>query len=139
MQDGSLVLVAICGLLCVAGGLLLVVAFVVARATGRTLFEAFGGIGGVFAALGGGQEDEVDLPARRDARRRPDLRARTQQLDFDAAIAQQRDPSAQAAPPPPQPPPARPAGRTPPDDRPLRRRRDDDDEAGLLDIFNDEL
>lgn len=139
MQDGSLVLVAICGLLCVAGGLLLVVAFAVARATGRTLFETFGGIGGVFAALGGGEEEDTDLLTRREVRRRRDLRAKAQQLDFDAAIAQQLDSSAQAAPPSPQAPPARPARRAPSEDRPLRRRRDDDDEGGLLDIFNDEL
>ncbi len=139
MPDGLLVLAAICGLLCVAGGLLLVAAFAVARATGRTLLETFGGIGGVFAILGGGQEDELDLPARREVRQRRDLRAKAQQLDFDAAIAQQRDPSAQAAPTPSQPRPARPARHAPSEGQPLRRRRDDDDEGGLLDIFNDEV
>ncbi|NWG16238.1 MAG: hypothetical protein HXY41_06340 [Chloroflexi bacterium] len=103
MQDISPVLIAICGLLFVGFGLLAVIAFLVVKTTGKTLLEAFGDIGGVFAALGGGTDDEVDssLP-RRAPRRARDLRARARSLDFDSAVARQADrPSGQSAPPRP--------------------------------------
>jgi hypothetical protein len=143
MQDIAPVLIAICGLLFVGLGLLAVIAFVVIKTTGKTLLDAFGSIGGVFAALGGGTEDDVETGLPRRAPRRPrDLRARAESLDFDSAIARQADrPSGQSTPP-------RPAPGTPDDDdlpsRPSfrssagRRRRDSSDEdpdifAALMD------
>lgn len=135
MQDIGPVLVAICGLLFVGLGLLAVIAFVVIKTTGKTLLEAFGSIGGVFAALGGGTEDEGEtgLSRRRAAPRRTrDLRARAESLDFDSAVARQADrPSGQSAPPRPAP------GAPDDDDLPSRtsfrssagrRRRDSSDE-----------
>lgn len=96
MQDVGPVLISVCGLLCVGGGLLAVIAFLVLKATGRTLLGAFDEIGGVAAALGIGEvSSEVDTdsaPANRRGLRR-DLRARAESLDFDSAVARQGAPS----------------------------------------------
>ncbi|HEX2906106.1 MAG TPA: hypothetical protein VHO69_04555 [Phototrophicaceae bacterium] len=102
MQDIAPVLVAICGLLFVAFGLFLVIAFVVVKTTGKTLFNAFGDIGGIFAALGaGGGDDDTDTSVpRTGSRSRRVLRARAEALDFDSAVSRQSTtPSAQTAKP----------------------------------------
>lgn len=105
-QDIGPVLVSVCGLLCVGGGLVAVVAFLVLKATGSTLLNAFDDIGGVAAALGIGEAsaeaDDVNVPARKPGGRR-NLRARAEALDFDSAV------SRQAVQPPPSSVPRSPA------------------------------
>ncbi len=104
-QDIGPVLVSVCGLLCVGGGLVAVIAFLALKATGRTLFNAFDEIGGVAAALGISEastaDTDINAPARRPGGRR-DLRARAESLDFDAAVSRHAasPPPAQAAPRP---------------------------------------
>lgn len=103
MQDIGPVLISVCGLLCVAGGLLAVIAFLVLKATGRTLLGAFDEIGGVAAALGVGEASgdvDTDIPSANRRGFRRDLRARAESLDFDSAVARQSNPldASQAAP-----------------------------------------
>lgn len=160
MQDVGPVLVSVCGLLCVGGGLLAVIAFVVLKATGRTLLGAFDEIGGVAAALGIGEvnsdTDTDGVPANRGGRRRSNIRARAESLDFDSAVARQSaQPPATQRPStsvpsvyvtPPAPTPAQPPVSSPFDDdslptlrkrRTLRDRKDEGDDdpdmlAGLM-------
>lgn len=151
-QDIGPVLVSVCGLLCVGGGLVAVIAFLALKATGRTLFNAFDEIGGVAAALGISEastaDTDINAPARRPGGRR-DLRARAESLDFDAAVSRHAaaPPPAQATPRPSTPPvyPAPPTPGAAPspfdeDSRPaLRSRRfrrdrvdDSDDDPDML-------
>lgn len=145
-MDIGLILVTVCGLSLVCVGTFLVVAFIVVRTTGVRLWDAFSGIGGVFGVLNSGEDDEPELTsysaARRGRRSRADLRARTQALDFDSAVARHSEepssPMAQSAgTPPPQP------GTRLPTERPLggasqRRRRAEDDEDEIFGGFLDD-
>ncbi|MBI5671019.1 MAG: hypothetical protein HZC41_23745 [Chloroflexi bacterium] len=115
-QDIGPVLVSICGLLCIGAGLLAVVIFLVLKATGRTLLDAFDEIGGVAAALGIGEAadagEDASVPVRPRGRR--NLRARAEALDFDSAVARQvAPPPAPAAPPPPFETPGQPVNPSP--------------------------
>jgi hypothetical protein len=141
MPDATLVLVAVCGLLCVGGGLVAVFAYVILRRTGRTLIETFGPMTGIVGTQG-------DAP-----RRRRDLRSRAQSVDFDSHIAQQGQRPPPSNPFPGTPPPAAGSGFTPPTSpttwtppetpfdapdnlrRSRRPRKDDAEDPDVLDDF----
>lgn len=142
-MDIGPILVSVCGLSLVCLGTLAVIAFIVMRTTGVKLWQAFGGLGGVFGVISSGEDDSNDVPSpRRSGRRsRTDLRARAQSLDFDAAVSRHSEnpsaPSAQAAAAPAEREPGTPFSTQRPEHRRRRTRRDEDTEDEVFDSFAD--
>ena len=139
MNDTLMLLLSVCAVLLVVGGLLAVGGFLLIRfLAGGSLFEALGfdGLGDLF---GREQNDQAASPSR-PARRRPNLTP--PDLDFDAAVARHAagDASAQRANLDRQPDQS-PFDSDPPSAPPLRKRRRDRNEdelfGGLLDEDGD--
>lgn len=88
MNDPSGLIVPLCSLSIVCGGLLVLGVFLAIRFLGLQL----PGILGSFNNLAADEEtDSRAFRAQSSGRRRPDLRQKAQSLDFDAAVARQRD------------------------------------------------
>lgn len=140
----ELVLLGICGLAFVILGVLAVAAFIIARTTGKSLLDLFGGLGGAAAVMGGGDDDaDISPRTRRSARQRTNLRAQADSLDFDSAVAQYQpgdaNPRASAAPRPAPPWETSEAATSavPPVRRRRKRREDDEDDLDMMEGFLD--
>jgi hypothetical protein len=88
MNDLSGLIVPLCSLSIVCGGLLVIGVFLAIRFLGLQL----PGILGSFNDLAADEKsDSLAFRAQASRRRRPDLRQKAQSLDFDAAVNRQRD------------------------------------------------
>jgi hypothetical protein len=150
MNEGLLLILALCAVALVGLGLLALLVFGVLRRHAPKLLQILGGAGAVFAS----EEPASKIDARLNRRRRANFRDRAESLDFDAALArhQQGDaplpfrPQGQASSANPAgqrtnhrvQPAESPFGDTPP---PLRRRRRDRNQdeifGGMLDEDGD--
>lgn len=148
-MDIGLILVAVCGLSLVCVGTFAVVAFIVVRTTGVRLWDAFSGIGGIFGVLSAGEDDEPELSAYSDSAEqrgrhsRQSLRARAQELDFDAAIARHigedtPPAAAQSSAAAPREPGTRLPTYRPTSNRRLRTQQDEDNEDEIFGGFLDD-
>ncbi|HLV33795.1 MAG TPA: hypothetical protein VKY59_01725 [Spirillospora sp.] len=146
MNEGLLLILALCAVVLVGLGLLALLVFGVLRWQAPKLLKILGGAGAVFAS----EEPANKVDARLNRRRRANLRNRAESLDFDAALARHRSgdfrPQGQASSANPAgqrtnhrvQPAESPFGDTPP---PLRRRRrernQDEIFGGMLDEDGD--
>jgi hypothetical protein len=151
MQDPALALVAICGFSIICVGLFVVVGLLVLRVTGRSVGSLLGGQGlyGLVDSVSGASDPEENINPANRRRRTPagsDLRAKTQSLDFDAAVQRYKDqPPGTAAPKPSSPFPLAPEPDTRgnAEARATRKRRkrgeDDSDADEMFGGFLDEV
>lgn len=141
MNDTLMLLLSVCAVLLVVGGLVIVGGYLIIRfVAGGRVFEALG-LGGLSEMLGGERGEQV-ASSSPPARRRPTLNA--PDLDFDAAVARHAaDDASPRRVDPKQPdfPQTSSSDFDPPPARSRRRRRRDSNEdelfGGLLDEDGD--